>query len=153
MAPANTGQETAVVQIIWALIHEDEGPHGRAFGISFPDFPGCVSAGKTVDEAILRGRETLAFHIEGMIEDGETLPEPRTLDELWKDKAFKAEARDVKRVCVVEVPFELPGKPVRVNISIDDRLLSAIDRAADTAGQTRSAFIADAARNRIRGRA
>ncbi|MDE2134452.1 MAG: type II toxin-antitoxin system HicB family antitoxin [Alphaproteobacteria bacterium] len=145
--------ETKVAQIVWALIHEDEGPRGRTYGISFPDFPGCVSAGETVDEAILRGRETLAFHIEGIIEDGESIPQLRTLDELRMDRDFKAEARDVKRVCVVEVPFDLPGKPVRVNISIDERLLNAIDRAAGTAGQTRSSFIADAARTRIKGAA
>ena len=57
------------------------------------------------------------------------------------------------RVCLVEVPFELPSKPVRVNISIEDRLLDAVDRAARTRGQTRSAFLADAAREKIKGAA
>ena len=142
-----------MAQFVYALIHEDKGPRGRTFGISFPDFSGCVSAGRTVDEAIARGRETLAFHIEGMIEDGEPVPEPRALDELRADKEFSAELRDVKNVCVVQVPFEMPGKPVRVNISIDERLLDAIDRAAGSAGQTRSAFLADAARTRIKGAA
>lgn len=142
-----------MAQFVYALIHEAKGPRGRTFGISFPDFPGCVSAGRTIDEAIARGRETLAFHIEGMIEDDEAVPEPRSLNELRADKDLRGELRDVSNVCVVQVPFEMPGRPVRVNISIDERLLDAIDRAAGSAGQTRSAFLADAARSRIKGAA
>ena len=40
------------------------------FGVSFPDFPGCVTAGKDLDEANAFAREALALHIEGLIEDG-----------------------------------------------------------------------------------
>jgi predicted RNase H-like HicB family nuclease len=140
-------------QIVWALIHEDDGPKGRVYGISFPDFPGVASGGHSVDEAIARGRETLAFHVAGMVEDGDPIPPLRNLEELRNDKDVGRDMRDVKRVCVVEVPFELPGKPVRVNISIEDRLLEAIDRAARSGGQSRSAFLADAARARIKGAA
>ena len=126
-----------MAQVVWALVHEDEGPKGRVYGISFPDFPGVASGGRTVDEAIARGRETLAFHVEGMIEDSDPMPALRTVEELRADRDVGREMRDVKRVCMVEVPFELPGKPVRVNISIEDRLLDAIDRAAQTRGQSR----------------
>lgn len=139
--------------IVWGLVHEDEGPKGRVYGISFPDFPGAVSGGRTVDEAMARGRETLAFHVAGMIEDGDPVPALRSLEELRADREIAREMRDVKRVCLVEVPFELPGKPVRVNISIEDRLLDAVDRAARTRGQSRSAFLAEAAREKIKGAA
>ena len=123
------------------------------YRISFPDFPGAVSGGRTVDESIARGRETLAFHVAGMVEDGDPLPALCTLEELRADKDVAREMRDVKRVCLVEVPFELPGKPVRVNISIEDRLLDAVDRAAKTRRQSRSAFLAEAAREKIKGAA
>ena len=142
-----------MVQIVWGLVHEDDGPKGRVYGISFPDFPGVASGGRTVDEAIARGRETLAFHAAGMIEDDDAMPTLRSLEELRADKDVAREMRDVKRVCLVEVPFELPGKPVRVNISIEDRLLDAVDRAAKTRGQSRSAFLAEAAREKIKGAA
>ena len=62
-----------------ALIHGDDEPD---FGVSFPDFPGCVSDGDTVEEAIRRGREALAFHIESMAEDGEEIPAPRACSEI-----------------------------------------------------------------------
>jgi predicted RNase H-like HicB family nuclease len=45
------------------------------FGVSFPDFPGCVTSGKTLDEARRMAAEALNLHIEGMIEDGEPIPE------------------------------------------------------------------------------
>ena len=55
------------------------------YGVSFPDFPGCVSVGDTVDDAIHLGSEVLAFHVEGLAEDGEAIPEPRTIDAIKAD--------------------------------------------------------------------
>jgi predicted RNase H-like HicB family nuclease len=46
------------------------------FGVSFPDFPGLVTAGRTLEEAKAMAEEALAFHIAGMEEDGEDIPEP-----------------------------------------------------------------------------
>ena len=142
-----------MAEIVWGLVHEADGPKGWVYGISFPDFPGVASGGRTLDEAIARGRETLAFHVAGLIEDDETVPAVRTLEELRADREVAREMRDMKRVCLVEVPVELPGKPVRVNISIEDRLLDAVDRAAKSRGQSRSAFLAEAAREKIKGAA
>ena len=139
-----------MAKTVWALIHQEQSGRRQTYGISFPDFPGAVSAGRSLDEAIARGRKTLAFHVEGMIEDGEAVPQPRTLSELRSDPEFASEAADVKHVCVVEVPFDAPSKQVRVNITIEDRLLAAIDKSAETLGQTRSAFIAEAAKAKIK---
>ena len=125
------------------LVHQEDG----TYGISFPDFAGCVSAAATLDEAVERGRATLAFHVEGMVEDGDAIPRIRTLEELRADKEFRA---DAKGAVVVAVPLELPGKSVRLNISLDERLVDAIDRAAAAAGQTRSGFLADAAKTRLK---
>lgn len=46
------------------------------FGVYFPDLPGCVSAGSSLDEAWSMAAEALELHLEGMTEDGEPLPEP-----------------------------------------------------------------------------
>ena len=136
----------AVSNFVYALIHEENG----AYGISFPDFPGCVSGGRSLDEALARGRETLLFHVAGMVEDGDPLPVLRTLEQLKSDPAF---IEDAEGAVIAVVPVELPGKAVRVNVSLDEHLLDAIDRAARSAGQSRSAFLADAARARIRNAA
>ena len=66
-----------------AGIHENSEKSG--FGISFPDFPGCISFGESQEEAIRDGKEALAFHIEGMIEDGEYIPPPHHRSEIMAD--------------------------------------------------------------------
>ncbi len=55
------------------------------FGVSFPDFPGCVSMGGTVDDAVRPGSEALAFHVEGMAADGEPIPQPRSIEAIKAD--------------------------------------------------------------------
>jgi predicted RNase H-like HicB family nuclease len=127
----------------YALIHEEDG----IFGISFPDFPGCISTARSEDEVLRRGAEALAFHVEGMIEDGDVLPTLRSLSELRADPDFLADAVDA---IVAIVQFDPPGRAIRVNISMEERLLESIDRAALAAGQSRSAYLADAARQRLK---
>jgi len=125
-----------------ALIHGKPG----AYGISFPDFPGCVSGGASVDEALRRGRDALDFHVESMMEVGEPLPKIRYIAEIRADPEY---AEDFADAMVAVVDAEVPAKAVRVNISIDERLLDRIDRAAQATGETRSGFIAAAARERL----
>jgi len=43
-----------------------------------PDLPGCIAAGKTKAEVRKRMQEAIDFHIEGLLEDGEPIPEPRS---------------------------------------------------------------------------
>lgn len=54
-----------------AFLHDDDEP---GFGVSLPDFPGCVSDGDTVDHALRRGAEALSLHVEAMLADGEPFP-------------------------------------------------------------------------------
>jgi predicted RNase H-like HicB family nuclease len=105
------------------------------FGVVFPDFPGCVSAGSTLDEAMLGAHEALAGHVALMVNDGDELPEPTPLEVV-------AAKRDATTVAITLVPVTLPGKAHRVNITIDEGLLEEIDAVADN----RSRFLAEAAR-------
>ena len=114
------------------LIHKEA---ESDFGISFPDFPGCVSAGSTLDEALAMGREALEGHIEVMAEAGEPIPEPSDVDTVMQDP----EHRDGV-VVLVPAP-DLSGKAVRVNVTLPEGLLQRIDEAAPN----RSRFLADAA--------
>ena len=59
------------------LIHKDADSH---YGVSFPDFPGLITAGTDLDDARAMAEEALALHIEGLAEDGEAIPEPSTLE-------------------------------------------------------------------------
>ena len=130
-----------------AFIHSDTEP---GHGISFPDFPGCVSEGNTIDEAVHRGTEALAFHVEGIIQDGEEIPEPRSIQEIEADRSL-AEWREGAVICFVPMILD-KGSSRRVNVSLDYGLLQAIDAAAERRGMTRSAFLSSAARKEIEGR-
>lgn len=46
-----------------------------------PDLPGCVATGATVAEIEAEIRDAIRFHIDGLIEDGEAIPEPTTIAE------------------------------------------------------------------------
>lgn len=116
------------------------------YGIVFPDFPGCVSAGANAEEATRNALEALLLHIEGMIEEGLALPEPSPPDAPLP--AWLAEL-DPSRCIRLLLPVELAEKPVRVNIMIEEGLLARIDRVAELRGQSRSAFLAEAARRML----
>ena len=88
-----------------ALIHGDDEPD---FGVSFPDFPGCVSDGDTEEEAIRRGREALTFHIESMAEDGEEIPAPRARSEIQQASSDMAEWLEGARMVEIDVADRPP---------------------------------------------
>ena len=113
---------------------------GSDFGVSFPDFPGCVTAGRDLDEARRMAVEALALHIEGMAEDGCAAPAPSSLDAVMADP----DNRDAVAV-LIDAPTP-PGRSVRINITIEDRLLEEIDRSYPN----RSRFLAEAAREKLR---
>ena len=128
-----------------AFLHTD----GDGWGISFPDLPGCVSNGSTEDEALARGEAALAFHVEGMREDAEALPAPRSVAAIMADPSL-SEWRDGALIAYVPLLLDL-GSPRRVNVSLDPGLLEAIDREAQRRRMTRSAFLSSAARAELRG--
>ena len=128
-----------------SFIHRD----GAGYGVSFPDFPGCVAVGDTIDEAVRQGCEALAFHVEGLVADGARIPPPRSIDAIKAD----AELADWREGAdFVLIPLLLDrGSSRRVNISLDRGLLKAIDDEARERRMTRSAFLASAARHEIQG--
>ena len=126
-----------------AFIHRDD----TGYGVSFPDFPGCVSVGDTLDDAVRQACEALAFHVDGLCDDGEPIPPPRSIDAIKADP----ELADWRRGAdIVLIPLLLDrGSSKRVNVSLDRGLLEAIDDEAKQRRMTRSAFLATAARNEI----
>ena len=69
-----------------ALFEYEE--NGKGYGVIFPDLPGLASAGDSYDEAYRMAHEGLAFHLEGLAEEGIPIPEPRSLEQIkaeWED--------------------------------------------------------------------
>lgn len=127
-----------------ALIHKEE---GTSYGISFPDFPGCISGGDTLDAALASGAEALNAHIAWMQAEGDPIPAPRAMDELRADPEY---VEDFEGAIIATVPAFVPGKRAqRVNITIEGDLLDEIDQAAKTFPGGRSGFLAQAAKEKI----
>ena len=110
------------------------------FGVSFPDFPGVVTAGTTLDDARGMAEEALALHIEGLTEDGEAIPEPSSLEEVMSDRDNRSGV-----AILVSVKTEQP-KAVRVNVTLPGDVLEQIDKYAEAHGFTRSGFLTQAAK-------
>jgi len=124
-----------------AIVHKEA---KTDFGVSFPDFPGCITAGKNIDEAKDMAQEALTLHIQGMLEDGERLPVPSRLEEIMGDPDYV----NAVAYLVVSVP-DAKSRTVRVNVTVPEITLKQIDAAAKKRGMSRSSFLVHAAQNVI----
>jgi predicted RNase H-like HicB family nuclease len=124
-----------------AIVHKET---KSDFGVSFPDFPGCITAGKNIDEAKDMAQEALTLHIQGMLEDGEQLPNAFRLEEIMNDPDYA----NAIAYLVVSVPDAKP-RTVRVNVTVPEMTLKQIDAAAKKQGMSRSSFLVHAAQNAI----
>ncbi len=89
-----------MLKTYFALVHRSDKRH--YYGVFFPDFPGCVSAGPTKKQALEGAYEALKFHIEGMKAIHERIPLPSTLDQIMKD------------------PENRVAKPFKISVKITD---------------------------------
>lgn len=123
-----------------ALVHKDE---ASAYGVLFPDVPGCYSAADDMDCLIPNAVEALSL----FGEDTE-LPPPRSIDQIKNEPDVEAEL--ASGAFLVAIPLiENDAKVVRANITLESGVLKAIDAAAKARNLTRSAFLAQAARHEI----
>jgi predicted RNase H-like HicB family nuclease len=114
------------------LIRKD---YDSDFGVDFPDFPGCISAGATLEEARRMAQEALELQVRGMAEDRDALPAPSSLNTIMADPGSRN---------AVAFLATVPGtaeRSVRVSITLPEPLLRRID--AHT--RNRSTFFARAA--------
>jgi predicted RNase H-like HicB family nuclease len=116
----------------------EPGSDATAFGVVFPDLPGCFSAGDTLDEAIKNASEAAALWIEDALDNGNHVPAPSSFDAVrnnpeWKGWIFALADVD---------PMLFDTSAERVNITLPRRVLVRLDRRAKEEGETRSGFIA-----------
>ncbi len=117
-----------------ALIHKEE---NSDYGVSFPDFPGCVSAGETIEEAKAMAQEALVNHITLLREMHMQIPVPTSLEEIMSCPENRL---------AVAFLIEMPSHhTVRINVTLPEDILNIIDRRAGRLNLSRSAFLAEAA--------
>jgi predicted RNase H-like HicB family nuclease len=135
-------------------------PHRDGSGIydvAFVDIPGCYSQGDNIEHALEMAREALTLHLSTMIEDGDPLPPPSSLEEARRNEEAQASADgdDLPEGTLyqyVVVDISVPAKKtasVHVSISLKPAILESIDAMAEEMGLTRSGVIAVATRDYI----
>lgn len=128
------------MKTFFGVVHKDS---DSAYGVTFPDVPGCFSAADRLEDVLPNACEAL---------------------ELWFEDADSIQPSNIGRIkelagddllqgaFLLAVPLlTAAGRLVRVNLSLDRHMVDAIDTAAAARRMTRSAFLAEAARNEIRG--
>lgn len=121
------------------VIHKDK---NSDYGVIVPDLPGCFSAGKSYEEALINAREAIECHIEGLLMDDEYVPAVNEVDFFLKQDEYKDGIW-----ALVEIDLsQLSGKAKRINITLPEKILNLIDLyAKNHAIKNRSALLADAA--------
>ncbi len=115
-----------------ALLRKDP---GSDYSVEFPDFPGCITAGESLEEARRLAQEALDLHVRGMVEDGEALPAPTTLDVIMGDPGNR------EAVAFLVAVSEEPEQAVRINVTMPAKLLRQADAYAEQHGYTRSGLL------------
>lgn len=118
------------------------GDRTSGYTAHFPDLPGLTAQAGSQGELMAAARDALHKRLEQLTTDGVEWPEPSELSNLGKYPEGQASG-----TLLVDVDVE--DAPVRVNISIGERLLRRIDQAAEARGMTRSGFIAAASRQSL----
>ncbi len=116
----------------------EPGTDTTAFGVVFPDLPGCFSAGDTLDEAMEAAEEAVAAWLDATLDAGGAVPAASSLDAVRADPSFAGWI-----IGVVNVDADaLDDTTERVNITLPRRVLSRLDAQARAAGESRSGYIA-----------
>ena len=124
----------------------ETGDAEHAYGVVVPDLPGCFSAGDTLDEALTNSQEAILLHLEGLLDDGMPFPAPTAIEQLRKKRSYRGWTW-----AVVDIDAsELGDKAARINITLPQRILRAVDAHAKKQGETRSGFLARAALDAMR---
>ena len=121
-------EDDAVMIRYPALIDGEKG----AYGVSFPDIPGVVAMGVTMDEALLNAEEALRDYVIETEKTGNKPVSPSLIEEIQTPAGS----------ALVSVPLiRLSGHSVRANLTLDEEVVTYIDGEARRRGMTRTKFV------------
>lgn len=140
-APGRPHNETGMkkhYQAVLAGIGSDQ------IDVAFPDFPGCVTVARTIEEAQIRAGEVIAFHVAAMIADGDLLPAGGNEEALLE--MVNEYEEEGHRVMIAAIPVEIPsGREAELAIRLPEHILNAVDEWTRAHGETRDVLLANAA--------
>ena len=127
------------------VIHKEE---NTEFGVSFPDLPGCITAGITIEDALEMAVEAAELYIEDVLLEGEPIPVSGTIEDYLQHPDFS----DGIFWSLIDIDLtKLSDRTKRINITVPERLLAMIDAHAEKINQPRSAFMVSASIEQVVG--
>jgi len=120
------------------VIHKDK---ASDYGVIVPDLPGCFSAGDTFEDALTQAVEAIELHLEGLLFDGEQIPELQGIEAHRNNADFSDGTWALVNVDL----SKLASKTKRINITLPERVLALVDEQAKREGDSRSGLLARAA--------
>ncbi len=105
------------------VIHKEK---SSTYGVTVPDLPGCFSAGSTMEAALTNAVEAIECHLEGMLFDGESIPEAKSVEVHQRDSQFNGGTWALVNVDL----SKLASKAKRINITLPERVLALVDEQA-----------------------
>ncbi|MDH4385628.1 MAG: type II toxin-antitoxin system HicB family antitoxin [Caulobacter sp.] len=109
-----------------------------SYGLFFPDLPGCVTSADSLDGLASNAREALQLHLEGMAQDGLTIPEPTPINRLPHDD-------EIEEVGILVVQATPSSAPTSIILSLPADLLTRVDAEARSRGATREQILTEGA--------
>jgi predicted RNase H-like HicB family nuclease len=116
-----------------ALVRGDQ---QAGYTASFPDLPECSAEGRDVAELVVNARRVALDHLQALVDAGESWPKATPVERVAIEPG----------VIAVLIDVAVDDPPIRVNVSLGERLVQRLDAAAEARGMTRSGFIAQAVR-------
>ena len=124
----------------FAIVYKDP---GSAYGVSFPDLPGCFSAADSEEEIYPNAQQALALYVAGT----ETVPVARSIEVLRRDRSVRDDI--TAGAFLIAIPLIMSERKERYNIMLEPSLAATMDLVARAAGVSRSDYIAEAAYMRL----
>ena len=116
------------------------GDPAAGYTATFPDLEGCTAQGRDLADLLVKARQALAARLDALQGAGESWPTPTPIEQITAPS-------DGAMLIPIDVAVDDP--PIRVNVSLGERLVQRLDAAAEERGMTRSGFIAQTVRTSL----
>jgi len=125
------------------------GDERTATGIVFPDIPGAVTAGDTVEAAFDMAVEVAHIQLAAQVAEGQTLPTPTSIEALKQNPEYEGWGWGM--VDIDLTPYL--GRSEKINVTLPGTLIRQIDDYVSLHGvKSRSAFLANVAWEKLSAR-
>lgn len=122
-----------------ALVTSDT---ATGYTATFPDIEDCTAQGRDLADLLTKARQALSAHLDALEGAGESWPTPTPIEQITPPPSGGG-------AMLIPIDVAVDDPPIRVNVSLGERLVQRLDAAAEERGMTRSGFIAQSVRTSL----